>query len=204
MKKLLLFLVFLGFIQVSYACTCYNFYKTPMFDRFNALTEIFEGTVLKREYNTVTNLTDYYFKVEKAYKGVGDDKVIVISTPTSCGQYFDSNTLWLVYAKDRLTNRCALNTNLDQKENPTPNKNNIRHKVIQNLNILRNTKETEQIVETNKKGDTVATGRVNNIKQPIGYWKYTNTKKNECTITQTVCYDDYGCVLEDHSVKSCN
>lgn len=199
MKKLLLFLAFSGFIQGSYACSCYSFYKIPLFEGFNSLTEIFEGTVIKREVNSKTKLTYYHFKVERAYKGVVEDEITVITTPNSaaaCGQYFDPNSPWLIYAKDGFTSRCASNTKL----NTPKNKNRIN--ILQNLNILRNTQE-KIIIETNKKGDTVAIGKLNINKQPIGNWTYI-FEKNECTVTRNVCYDYYGCILEDHSVKSCN
>lgn len=199
MKKLLFLIVFLGFIQVSYACTCYNFYKIPMFEGFNALTEIFEGTVLKKEVNNKTKLAYYYFKVEKAYKGVIKNEIVIITSASSaaaCGQHFDPNSPWLVYAKDGFTTRCSLNARVSIQKNL----NTIR--AIQNLNILKDSQE-KIVIETNKKGDTIAMGKLNINKQPIGCWKYVR-RKNEEIITEITYYDNNGCLVKHPPYKTCN
>jgi hypothetical protein len=170
-----------------------------MFEGFNALTEIFEGTVIKREYNTVTNLTDYYFKVEKAYKGVVKNEIIGITSPSStaaCGQHFDSNSSWLIYAKDGFTTRCSLNARVNIQKS----QNILR--AIQNLNILKDSQD-KIVIERNKKGDTLAMGKLNINKQPVGCWKYVR-KENEQIITEITYYDNNGCLIKHPPYKTCN
>jgi len=194
MKKLLLFLAFLGSIQVSHACKCDSTIETPSFREFNYYTEIFQAQLIKKERNPNFPLINYSLCVEKAYKGVQKDEIIVIKTPNTsgaCGQYIDYESSWLIYAIDGFIHRCSFNKKLDStKHNP----------IIEKLNFL---KETSSISETNLMGDIITTGKLNSIKQPIGNWTYI-FEKNECTVTRNVCYDDYGCILENHSVKSCN
>ncbi|WP_299764203.1 hypothetical protein [uncultured Dokdonia sp.] len=210
MKKLLLLLLLYSYM--GFACTCNPVNRKPIFKKFNAFTEIFQGRLIKKEFNTSSHLVNYYLKVEVAYKGVIESEIFVIQTESSaaaCGQYIDDESSWIIYATNGYTSACALNINitkLKEKTNFTSIEktyDEIHKNLLENLSTLKN---SNMIVETNKKGDTIAFGKLNINKQPIGCWKY-NIRENTHTTTKTEYteyYDTNGCLIKHPPYKICN